>query len=463
MKKYLTNNILLKILSVLFAIMLWLVVLNIDDPNTTRTINNIEVTIENADAVTGLNKVYNITEGQNASVSVTGPRSIVDKLTSADFVAVADFTELSQTNAVPISIELKRQSYRDKVVINAKTNTMKLSIEDIETKEFTIQVKNTGELGKDYVIYKNTLSDSTVKVSAPSSVMNTIASVVAEVRAEGETTEFSREVELACVGNNGRNIDMQKNNITIDIPSVTVTNTVYYSKTVKLTDLFDEIIPEGYSIISKEYSNNTVTIAGYKKDLEGFDELVIPGELFEIKQNQKEYNITCDLSTVLPDNLYVYGENQSVKVKVVIDRTVRRTYTVDLKKIALVNIPEDYVASIVTKGIFSYTLIGLEEVLDNYQTQEAYNVSLEGLQEGTHKVQVTIDTGDDYRLAEYVYIEVNLKKQGTTDTTGEPETTTTKRETETTTKKEQETTKKNNSSSDETNFGESDAREENME
>lgn len=443
--------------------MLWLVVLNIDDPNTTRTINNIEVTIENADAVTGLNKVYNITEGQNASVSVTGPRSIVDKLTSADFVAVADFTELSQTNAVPISIELKRQSYRDKVVINAKTNTMKLSIEDIETKEFTIQVKNTGELGKDYVIYKNTLSDSTVKVSAPSSVMNTIASVVAEVRADGETTEFSREVELACVGNNGRNIDMQKNNITIDIPSVTVTNTVYYSKTVKLTDLFDEIIPEGYSIISKEYSNNTVTIAGYKKDLEGFDELVIPGELFEIKQNQKEYNITCDVSTVLPDNLYVYGENQSVKVKVVIDRTVRRNYTVDLKKIALVNIPEDYVASIVTKGIFSYTLIGLEEVLDNYQTQEAYNVSLEGLQEGTHKVQVTIDTGDDYRLAEYVYIEVNLKKQGTTDTTGEPETTTTKRETETTTKKEQETTKKNNSSSDETNFGESDAREENME
>lgn len=227
--------------------------------------------------------------------------------------------------------------------------------------------------------------------------------------------------------------------------------------------MFDEIIPEGYSIISKEYSNNTVTIAGYKKDLDGLDELVIPGELFEIKHNQKEYNITCDLSTVLPDNLYVYGENQSVKVKVVIDRTVRRTYTVDLKKIALVNIPEDYVASIVTKGTFSYTLIGLEKVLDNYQTQEAYNVSLEDLQEGTHKVQVTIDTGDDYRLAEYAYIEVNLEKQGTTDTTGEPETTTTKRETETTTKKEQETTKKNNSSSDETNSGESDAREENME
>lgn len=463
MKKYLTNNILLKILSVLFAIMLWLVVLNIDDPNTTRNINNIEVTIKNADAVTGLNKVYNIVEGQTASVSVTGPRSIVDKLTGADFVAVADFTELSQTNAVPINIELKRQSYRDKVTINAKTNTMKLSIEDIESKEFSVQVKNTGNLGEGYVIYKNTLSDNIVSVSAPASVMNTIANVVAEVKADGETTEFTKEVELACVGNNGRTIDMQKNNITINIPTVTVTNIVYYSKQISVTDLFDEIIPTGYSIISKEYSTDTVTVAGYKKDLDGFDKVVIPGELLEIKQGQKEYNITCDLSTILPETLYAYGDNQSIKVKILIDRAVRRTYNIDVKKIALVNIPEDYVASIVTKGTFSYTLIGLEEVLNNYEKQDSYNVSLEGLTEGTHKVQVTIDTGDEYRLVENVYVEVSLEKQDSTDTTTVSETTTTKKETETTTKKEQETTHKNNSGSEETTSGETYAGEDNVE
>lgn len=455
MKKYLTNNILLKILSVLFAIMLWLVVLNIDDPNTTRTINNIEVIVENEDAVTGLNKVYNIVAGQRASVSVTGPRSIVDKLTASDFVATADFTELSQTNAVPINIDLKKQSYKEKVVINSQTNTMKLDIEDIETKEFTVQIKNTGYLSDGYVIFKSVLRDDVVKVSAPSSVMNTIANVVAEVKAQGESTEFATEVELYCVGNNGRVINMEKNNISMDTPKTVVTNTVYYSKQIKVTDLFDEVIPNGYSIIGKEFSADTVTVMGYKKDLDGYDEVVIPGELLEIKPNEKEYNITCDLSSVLPDVLYVYDNSQIINIKIKIDRSVRKSYTIDVKRLALVNIPEDYVASIVTKGTFSYTLIGLEEVLNNYEVQEAYNVSLEGLTDGSHRVKVSIDTGDEYRLSEDVYVEVSLKKQGAAGSTGEPETTTLN--------KEPETTQKEIESIEETTSEEEEPREEILE
>lgn len=43
MKKGLMNNWGLKILSFLLAVMLWLIVVNIDDPVTTQTFNNIPV------------------------------------------------------------------------------------------------------------------------------------------------------------------------------------------------------------------------------------------------------------------------------------------------------------------------------------------------------------------------------------------------------------------------------------
>ena len=76
---------------------------------------------------------------------------------------------------------------------------------------------------------------------------------------------------------------------------------------------------------------------------------------------------------------------------------------------------------------------------------------------------MTIDTGDEYRLVENVYVEVSLEKQDSTDTTTVSETTTTKKETETTTKKEQETTHKNNSGSEETTSGETYAGEDNVE
>ena len=48
----LTNNLGLKLLSVIGAIMLWLIVMNIDDPYTYRDFSPIQVTMLNENVVT---------------------------------------------------------------------------------------------------------------------------------------------------------------------------------------------------------------------------------------------------------------------------------------------------------------------------------------------------------------------------------------------------------------------------
>ena len=55
MKKMLTNNISLKLLAVLFAIIFWLIVVNIDDPDVTRTFHGIPVTVLDEEVITGNN------------------------------------------------------------------------------------------------------------------------------------------------------------------------------------------------------------------------------------------------------------------------------------------------------------------------------------------------------------------------------------------------------------------------
>ena len=69
MRKKLTNNLGYKILSVIFAVMLWLTVLNISDPQKTATIENIPITITNDKAITGQDKVYKIASGKTATVA----------------------------------------------------------------------------------------------------------------------------------------------------------------------------------------------------------------------------------------------------------------------------------------------------------------------------------------------------------------------------------------------------------
>ena len=57
MKKKLTDNLGLKIGSVLFAALLWLLVTNINNPATTRRSTNIPVTIINEDVLTSQGKI----------------------------------------------------------------------------------------------------------------------------------------------------------------------------------------------------------------------------------------------------------------------------------------------------------------------------------------------------------------------------------------------------------------------
>ena len=61
MKKVLIDNLGLKLLSVVAAIMLWLIVMNIDDPYTYRDCSPIQVTMLNEDAVTDQDKAVSYT------------------------------------------------------------------------------------------------------------------------------------------------------------------------------------------------------------------------------------------------------------------------------------------------------------------------------------------------------------------------------------------------------------------
>ena len=54
--QWITNNFGLKILAVAFAAVFWLAVVNIDDPNTTRTFTTT-VSIENSDYLAGIGMI----------------------------------------------------------------------------------------------------------------------------------------------------------------------------------------------------------------------------------------------------------------------------------------------------------------------------------------------------------------------------------------------------------------------
>ena len=75
LKMSLTNNIGLKFLAVLIALVLWLAIVNVNDPEKTITVSNIPISVTNESAITSRDMVYNVKSEQYLNITVSGKRA----------------------------------------------------------------------------------------------------------------------------------------------------------------------------------------------------------------------------------------------------------------------------------------------------------------------------------------------------------------------------------------------------
>ena len=197
--KSLTNNLGFKILAVIFAFTLWLVVYNIEDPTKTKTFST-NVTVENADAVTELNKCYEVVDGSNfVSFSVTAKRSVLDNMEDSDFTAAADMSKLvmgedGKTAVVPIDISTSSK-YSNSVKFNGSTKFMNVNLENLQSKQFVVSASTVGTVAEGYALGNVTISNPNVlKVSGPESVVSQIASVIATIDVDGMSMNITDNV-----------------------------------------------------------------------------------------------------------------------------------------------------------------------------------------------------------------------------------------------------------------------------
>ena len=164
--KLITNNFGLKILAVLFSVALWLVVVNIDDPKTTRTFTTT-VSIENGNYLTGIGKYYEIVNNSSTvTFKASGKRSYLERMSNSDFKAVADMESIENMSRVPIDITPQR--YTSNVSVTNKTYYLELEVEELRSESFVIAVETVGEVGDQKALGSVSISPNILRVSGPS-------------------------------------------------------------------------------------------------------------------------------------------------------------------------------------------------------------------------------------------------------------------------------------------------------
>ena len=82
MKNKLTRNIGLKIASVFFAIILWMVVTSVNNPINTKTYDNIPVKLLNTELITESGQIYEVLEDTDVigRVTIRAPRTVLSEI-----------------------------------------------------------------------------------------------------------------------------------------------------------------------------------------------------------------------------------------------------------------------------------------------------------------------------------------------------------------------------------------------
>ncbi|MBO5352250.1 MAG: hypothetical protein J6J42_13030 [Lachnospiraceae bacterium] len=265
MKEKLTNNIGLKLLSLALATLLWLVVINSQDPVETRTFEDIPVTIINEDSLTAKDKIPEVVEGDTVSVVVEARRSVCDKLTKDDIVAVADFEKISVTDAVPIDISVEGYSDHEVEIVRGMNQVMKLRLEDSMTKDFRVKISTTGQTKEGYVIGDMVASPNMITLTGSSTQISKIKEVVLMVDVEGISKDSLAAGVPVIYDMNGDVVSSSK--VSMSAGEIQVTIPVLKTKTIRIQVKTTGEPAPGYELGTISYQPDMVTIAGTPSDL----------------------------------------------------------------------------------------------------------------------------------------------------------------------------------------------------
>lgn len=410
LKMSLTNNIGLKFLAVLIALVLWLAIVNVNDPEKTITVSNIPISVTNESAITSRDMVYNVKSEQYLNITVSGKRSIVSNLSAEDFRATASLKELSKVNSIPVDVTTKNASLGRKItIVKRSAQTILVDVENVEEKDFTdLVVEYTGKVADGYVAGLSSMSTDEVTVKAPTSIIDKIKKVAVRCSLDGTNTNISKKCPVILYDKNDKEI--KSDEIELSDKKIRVNVNVLRAKQVPISTINKDELgkpADGYVVDDVILSSDSITVYGSEESLDSIESLDIQDDI-DVSDAKGDVTQNIDVTGKLPKGLSVSGES-TITVKVLIKKLITRTFEYDASEVSLNDLSSNLDVQLVTKKV-KVTLQGEEEVISQLTKDDmAISADLGKVKEGTTTVHVDVAVPDNTTLMNNVTIKIKAK------------------------------------------------------
>lgn len=435
-KRKITDNIPLKIMSVAVAVVVWLIVVNIDNPVGTNyyTLTNVELInkeyVESSDTI---GKMCMPEEKQDSiRIAITTNKKIRDKIKVSDITATADLQQAVSLDTNPVMVPITVTCSVPGVTpndIKVTPQNLSVNLDEKETQEFVVNVsRGDTKPGKDYEVGSLTANPEKVRITGPKSLVNKIDKVNATISLDGNTQDFTQDVNLTIIDKNQEALsDSEMNSLRIENNAkVSVTARLWKIRQgVGISAGYVGSPASGYQVGTVTTVPDTISVAGSTEGLETLTQndntITIPADSIDISGESKDVERKISLKDLLPDNVKLTSDSsEDVWVTVSILPEGSREFTLSTKDIEVKNKPDDLQVTFETAQIEIRIKSDTEDLDDlNTETDIKASIDLKGKEEGNYKVPVTLSLPDGYETVEDVSTEVVISSgTGTDDSKG---------------------------------------------
>lgn len=424
MKKKMGNNISLKILSLVIAVVVWLLVVNIDNPVGTKSFVISDVQLLNEAYIDADGKMCMQDSDQTPiRVTIKAQRKTLDKITASDFQAVADLQQAVSLGTdpvmVPITVTCNKLSPGN---IEVTPNNLSLHLEDKDTQEFVVNVTtNNTRPDKRYEVGSLSSNPEKIKITGPKSLINKIDKVNASIDVDGATEDVTQETEVKIIDKNGEEFSDTDASY-LNISKVYVTARLWKVKTdVKISAEYTGTPDSGYQVESVTTTPNVISIAGSEEALNNLknqnNTIWISGSAVDISDQSSDFEAKLNISDYLPEGLKLTSDSsEDVFVRVNILPEGSTACEILTKNISVENQPEGMQVAFDTAKIEVRVKKSEDDLKDLDENDIKASIDLEGKEEGSYEVPVKVSIPKGYELVDEVTTGVEVSRISTADT-----------------------------------------------
>ena len=228
------HDVLLKVLSLVMSVVLWAVIMDIDNPERNMRFDEVPVHITGAAALKN-NTGLELIEGENTTVTVSlrGQSKSVGEVRVSQINATVDISGLTEANEydLPVSVTVSRSGVETNYVTPGKVH---VRVDRMESRDIPVEVNVTGTPADGFRASKPTTTTKKIVVQGPATELDLIDKAIATVDVSGRNSAL-KDYECSVTLYDKDGAPVTSAYVTRQTEKIKVTVPLYRVNTIPLT------------------------------------------------------------------------------------------------------------------------------------------------------------------------------------------------------------------------------------